>query len=240
MTKYALTRREKQRHTPLHPTPLPSSHLPSPFPHSSAFPTFGQKKRLENEPEKKGPGRSKLSRRRPGPGEGPGRTRSQGEESQREGERENKELEPERRRARQRARQKQRNGCKLTVRAQGCAWCRQSGHGIKILWKRKCTYFGVIERENTGATQAGPSMHVEQEGDSGWNKETTQRKFSQSLKTYQVVIPKLSVHVAALSTNCRWSIDYELTYISVTITVHHSTCLSIIYIAILDNQPTLR
>ena len=101
MTKYALTRREKQRHTPLHPTPLPSSHLPSPFPHSSAFPTFGQKKRLENEPEKKGPGRSKLSRRRPGPGEGPGRTRSQGEESQREGARENKELEPESTRARQ-------------------------------------------------------------------------------------------------------------------------------------------
>jgi hypothetical protein len=27
--------------------------LPSPFPHSSAFPTFDQKKRLENEPERK-------------------------------------------------------------------------------------------------------------------------------------------------------------------------------------------
>ena len=120
-TKYALTGREKQRHTPLHPTPLPSSSpLPSPLPHSSAFPTFGQKKRLENEPESKGPGRSKLSRR--GPGEGPGRTRNQREESQGEGARENKELEPERTRARQRARQKQRNGCKLRV--EGCVWCR--------------------------------------------------------------------------------------------------------------------
>ena len=98
--------------------------MPSPLPHSSAFPTFGQKKRLENEPESKGPGRSKLSRRGPGegPGEGPGRTRNQREESQGEGARENKELEPERTRARQRARQKQRNGCQL--RAEGCVWCR--------------------------------------------------------------------------------------------------------------------
>jgi len=64
--------------------------LPSPFPHSSAFPTFDQKKRSENEPERKGPRRSKLSRK------GPGRTRNQGEESQGEGARWNKELEPER------------------------------------------------------------------------------------------------------------------------------------------------
>jgi hypothetical protein len=76
--------------------------LPSFFPHSSAFHTYYQKKGLENEPERKGPGKSKLSRR--GPGEGPGRTRIQGEESQGGG-REKKELEPERRReASQRAR----------------------------------------------------------------------------------------------------------------------------------------
>jgi hypothetical protein len=109
--------------------------LPSPFPHSSAFPTFDQKKRLENEPERKGPRRSKLSRRGPGegPGGGPGRTRNWGEESQGEGARGNKELEPERTRARQRARQKQKNECKLTVRAEGCAWCWQSEHDNKIL-----------------------------------------------------------------------------------------------------------
>ena len=104
----------------------------SPFPHSSVFPTFEQKKRLENKPERKGPRRSKLSRRGPGerPGGGPGRTRNQREESQGEGARGNKELEPERTRARQRARQKQKNGCKLT---EGCAWCRKSEHDNKIL-----------------------------------------------------------------------------------------------------------
>jgi hypothetical protein len=65
----------------LHPNPLLSSYsLLSPFPHPSAFHTYDQKKGIENEPERKGPGRSKL--RRTGPGEGPGRTRSQGEESQ--------------------------------------------------------------------------------------------------------------------------------------------------------------
>jgi hypothetical protein len=80
----------------LHPIPLLSSYsLLSFFPHSSAFHTYDQKKGLENEPERKGPGRSKLSRR--GPGEGPDRTRSQGEESQ-GGRREKKELKPERRR----------------------------------------------------------------------------------------------------------------------------------------------
>jgi hypothetical protein len=73
--------------------------LPSPFPHPSVFPTFDQKKRLENEPERKGSRRSKLSRT--GPGERPGKTRNQGEESQGEGARENKELEPESTRARQ-------------------------------------------------------------------------------------------------------------------------------------------
>jgi hypothetical protein len=71
------------------------------FPHSSAFHTYDQKKGIENEPERKGAGRSKLSRR--GPGGGPCRTRSQGEESQGGGR--EKELEPERRReASQRAR----------------------------------------------------------------------------------------------------------------------------------------
>ena len=76
----------------------PLCPLPSPFPHSSAFPTFDQKKRLENEPERKGPGRRKLSRK------GLGRTRGQGAESQGEGAREKKEPEPGRRRAKQWAR----------------------------------------------------------------------------------------------------------------------------------------
>jgi hypothetical protein len=58
------------------------------------------------------------------------------------------------------------------VRAEGCAWCRQSEHDInlRILWKRKSTYFGTIEKENPGA-RAG--MHVELEGDGGCNKEMT-------------------------------------------------------------------
>ena len=86
----------------MHPIPLLSSYsLLLLFPHPSAFHTYDQKKGIENEPERKGPGGSKLSRR--GPGEGPGRTRSQGEESQGGG-REKKELEPERREASQRAR----------------------------------------------------------------------------------------------------------------------------------------
>ena len=90
-----------QRYTPLHPTPLPSSSsLPSPFPHSSAFPTFDQKKRLENEPEKAWDlGEASYAE---GGQEGPGireQTQSQGE-----GAREKKEPEPGRRRAKQRAR----------------------------------------------------------------------------------------------------------------------------------------
>ena len=45
------------------PSLLSSYSLLSLFPHSSAFHTFDQKKRLENEPERKGPGRSMLSRK---------------------------------------------------------------------------------------------------------------------------------------------------------------------------------
>jgi len=52
----------------LHPISLPPSpSLPSLFLHSLAFLTFDQKKRLvDNEPERKGPRRSRLSRRGPG------------------------------------------------------------------------------------------------------------------------------------------------------------------------------
>jgi hypothetical protein len=70
--------------------------LPSPFPHSSAFPTFDQKKRLENEPERKLGTWEKQAKQKG--------ARSQGAESQGEGAREKKEQEPGRRRAKQRAR----------------------------------------------------------------------------------------------------------------------------------------
>jgi hypothetical protein len=36
------------------------------------------------------------------------------------------------------------------------------------LRKKRSTYFGIIEKENTGA-----SMQAELEGDAGWNKEMT-------------------------------------------------------------------
>ena len=41
------------------------------------------------------------------------------------------------------------------------------------LRKKKNTYFGIIEKENPGATQARAGMQAELEGDGGWNKEMT-------------------------------------------------------------------
>ena len=68
------------------------------------------------------------------------------------------------------------------------------------LRKKKSTYFGIIEKENPGA---GKGRHANRARGRWWLEQRNDLvKIFAKFATYRSVVPKSSVHVVALSTNC--------------------------------------
>ena len=76
------------------------------------------------------------------------------------------------------------------------------------LKKKKSTYFGIIEKENYGATQARAGIQEELEEMVVGTRDNLVKillkfvTYFRVCKCYSQVILKSSVHVVALSTNC--------------------------------------